>query len=96
MVDSGREPSSHARKAPNRPHGWPDNCSVLDRTWQVRRRASRPGEGLVLTTLAVTLLIHWLLCLVNGYLCGASVQRLLAAALVSQLVKTPSGRRVRA
>lgn len=51
-------------------------------------------EEAVLYTIAVVLLILWLLGLVSGYTIGAFIHVLLVIALVPVLVQFVSGRRV--
>lgn len=51
-------------------------------------------EEAVLYTIAVVLLILWLLGLVSGYTIGAFIHVLLVIALVLVLVQFVSGRRV--
>ena len=50
-------------------------------------------EGFVLYTIAVVLLILWLLGMVSGYTVGAFIHVLLVVALVLFLVQLVSGRR---
>jgi hypothetical protein len=56
--------------------------------------AQRAKEQAVLYTIAVVLLILWLLGLVSGYTIGAFIHVLLVIALVLVLVQFLSGRRV--
>jgi len=56
-------------------------------------RATREEGGPVLYTLAVVLLILWLLGMVSGYTIGAFIHVLLVVALVLFLVQIISGRR---
>ena len=51
-------------------------------------------EGVVLYTIAVVLLILWLLGFVTGYTLGAFIHVLLVIAVVLVLVQFVSGRRV--
>ena len=54
---------------------------------------SRHKEGTVLYTLAVVLLILWLLGMVSGYTIGAFIHVLLVIAVVLVLVQIITGRR---
>ena len=52
------------------------------------------GDGAMLYTIAVVLLVMWLLGLVSGYTIGAFIHVLLVVAIVLFLVGLVSGRRV--
>jgi hypothetical protein len=52
------------------------------------------GEKIMLYTLAVILLVLWLLGLVSGYTIGAFIHVLLVVAIVLFVVGLVSGRRV--
>jgi hypothetical protein len=54
---------------------------------------SRRKEGTVLYTLAVVLLVLWLLGMVSGYTIGAFIHVLLVIAVVLVLVQIITGRR---
>jgi hypothetical protein len=58
------------------------------------RDSAQAKEKAMLYTIAVALLILWLLGLVSGYTIGAFVHVLLVIALVLVLVQFLSGRRV--
>ena len=60
----------------------------------LRRLRSFIGRSIMLYTLAVVLLILWLLGLVTGYTIGAFIHVLLVIAIVLFLVGLVTGRRV--
>jgi len=55
--------------------------------------AQEPGGGSMLYTLAVVLLVLWLLGMVSGYTIGAFIHVLLVVAVVLVLVQIITGRR---
>src|SRR5688500_9868431 len=59
----------------------------------VRRRAGRTKERVMLTTIAVILLVLWLLGLVSSYTLSGFIHVLLVIALVMLIVSFVSGRR---
>jgi hypothetical protein len=63
-------------------------------TWTLREALGFKGEGVMLYTIAVILLILWLLGFVSGYTIGAFIHVLLVVAIVLFLVGLLSGRRV--
>ena len=66
------------------------------RCWLARKRASRQTnskESFMLYTIAVILLVLWLLGLVSGYTIGGFVHVLLVIAIIMVLVNFISGRR---
>jgi hypothetical protein len=70
-------------------HAWLENAEV-----RAPDSAQTPKEEAMLYTLAVVLLILWLLGFVSGYTMGAIIHVLLVVALVLVLVQFLSGRRV--
>jgi hypothetical protein len=55
---------------------------------------TEPLEGMMLETIAVILIVLWLLGLVSGYTMGNFIYVLLVIAIVLFLVRLISGRRV--
>jgi hypothetical protein len=60
----------------------------------LRRLRSFVGRSIMLYTIAVVLLVLWLLGMVSGYTIGAFIHVLLVIAVVLFLVALVSGRRV--
>ena len=58
------------------------------------RHATREGEEDMLETIAVILIVLWLLGMVSGYTLGNFIYVLLVIAIVLFLVRLISGRRV--
>jgi hypothetical protein len=67
---------------------------VVRNIWNLREALGFKGEGVMLYTIAVILLILWLLGFVSGYTIGAFIHVLLVVAIVLFLVGLLSGRRV--
>jgi hypothetical protein len=79
-------------------HGWGARCGALvavtvDVPFLPAQWDGSRGGSAVLYTLAVVLLILWLLGMVSGYTIGAFIHVLLVVALVLFLVQIISGRR---
>jgi hypothetical protein len=60
---------------------------------KTRQPANQPKENFMLYTIAVVLLVLWLLGLVSGYTIGGFIHVLLVIALVMVLANFISGRR---
>ena len=60
---------------------------------KARQPANQPKENFMLYTIAVVLLVLWLLGLVSGYTIGGFIHVLLVIALVMVLANFISGRR---
>ncbi len=60
----------------------------------VRRLARRQGGGDMLWTIAVILVILWLLGLVTSYTLGGFIHILLVVAIIAVLIRLIQGRRV--
>jgi hypothetical protein len=60
----------------------------------MRRRRGAQGETSMLETIAIILIILWLLGMVSGYTLGNFIYVLLVIAIVLFLVRLISGRRV--
>jgi hypothetical protein len=56
--------------------------------------ASQEGEAAMLETIAVILIVLWLLGMVSGYTIGSFIHLLLVLAVVLFIVRLLSGRRV--
>jgi hypothetical protein len=61
--------------------------------WSVRGSSCAQGEKLMLYTIAVIMIILWLLGLVTSYTMGGLIHILLVVALISILVRVVQGRR---
>ena len=73
----------------------PENCYAKEQSPAARHDVPAEGRGgNVLYTLAVILLVLWLLGMVSGYTIGAFIHVLLVIAIVLVLVQIISGRRV--
>jgi uncharacterized protein DUF5670 len=88
------------RRRQVRNRAWDGSCTAHHNSGIPARRdavtlpAQIAKEEVVLYTIAVVLLILWLLGLVSGYTIGAFIHVLLVIALVLVLVQFVSGRRV--
>ncbi len=79
-------------------------ASLLQPRWQepdqetaltgAPERRSRKGEWSMLETIAIILIVLWLLGMVSGYTMGNFIYILLVIAIVLFLVRLVSGRRV--
>jgi uncharacterized membrane protein YjdF len=67
---------------------------LLERTSEPMRDIARPRRTTVLETIAVILIVLWLLGMVSGYTLGNFIYVLLVVAIVLFLVRLISGRRV--
>jgi hypothetical protein len=59
-----------------------------------KRSGSNPGEGVMLWTIFVILLVLWLLGMVSSYTLGGFIHVLLVVAIVIALIQLIQGRRV--
>jgi hypothetical protein len=71
------------------PHGWKRHCWT--RFPQPERKKSR--EKIMLETIAIILIVLWLLGMVSSYTVGGFIHVLLVAAIIIFLVRIIQGRR---
>jgi hypothetical protein len=78
-----------------RERGWLDRGThVAARVPRVRRSPRAAKEKTMLETIAIILIVLWLLGMVSGYTMGNFIYVLLVIAIVLFLVRLISGRRV--
>jgi uncharacterized membrane protein YjdF len=93
MVQAGRLAILFAVALQLQLHGLVRNLKLASTRRQPWQRRAR-GDGSMLETIAIILIVLWLLGMVSGYTMGNFIYVLLVIAIVLFLVRLVSGRRV--